>query len=87
MSEFTDQQKLDCIERELAMRRRVYPRWISRLKMEEAEARRQIAMMEAIAADYRERVQPGLFARPPAHERVDMSTWDKGDMDTWLGDK
>lgn len=46
-------------ERELAMRRRVYPRWVETGKMKKHDADRQIAIMEAIAADYQDR---DLFA-------------------------
>lgn len=42
-------------ERELAMRRRVYPRWVETGKMKKHDAERQIAIMEAIAEDYQER--------------------------------
>ncbi len=42
-------------ERELAMRRRVYPRMVETGRMKKHEAERQIAVMEAIAEDYQER--------------------------------
>ena len=42
-------------ERELAMRRRVYPRMVETGRMKKHEAARQIAVMEAIAEDYQER--------------------------------
>lgn len=42
-------------ERELAMRRRVYPRMVKTGRMKKHEAERQIAVMEAIAEDYQER--------------------------------
>lgn len=42
-------------ERELAMRRRVYPRMVETGRMLKVDADRQIAVMEAIAADYQER--------------------------------
>jgi hypothetical protein len=38
--------------RELAMRRRLYPRWIEKGTMTPKDAARQIAVMEQIAADY-----------------------------------
>ena len=52
MTEFTRAQKRACIERELKMRRRVYPRWVENGKMTQADADREIAVMEAILADY-----------------------------------
>lgn len=50
MSAFTAQQKLEAVERELGFRRRVYAR-----RVEERIADEQIAVFEAIAADYREK--------------------------------
>ncbi len=44
--------KRACIERELKMRRRVYPRWVEAGKMSQAHADKEIATMEAILADY-----------------------------------
>lgn len=45
-------------ERELAMRRRVYPRMVETGRIKKHEAERQIAVMEAIAEDYQERGLP-----------------------------
>ena len=42
-------------ERELAMRRKVYPRMVETGRMKKHDAERQIAVMEAIAEDYQER--------------------------------
>jgi hypothetical protein len=41
------------IEREIALRRRVYPRWTEAKKLSQATADRQIAVMEAVAATLR----------------------------------
>lgn len=49
---FTFTEKLEAVDRELKYRRRVYPRWIEAEKMTQALADRQIAVMEAIRADY-----------------------------------
>ena len=46
--------KLRCLERELRMRRQCYPGFIARGRMDEKQARREIAVLEAIIADYRE---------------------------------
>ena len=43
---YTDQ--LACAERELKMRHRVYPRWVSQARMSQASADREIATMTAI---------------------------------------
>lgn len=45
-------QKRACIERELKMRRRVYPRWVEAGRMTQAKADEEVAVMEAILADY-----------------------------------
>jgi hypothetical protein len=50
---FTDKDKAECAEREVKQRRYVYPRRVADGKMTQALADRQIAIMEAIAADYR----------------------------------
>jgi hypothetical protein len=52
MAAITHDEKRACIERELKMRRRVYPRWVENEKMTQAQADREIATMEAILADY-----------------------------------
>lgn len=49
---FTAQDKLEAVERELAFRRRVYQRRVADGKMTQQLASRQIAVFEAIAADY-----------------------------------
>lgn len=49
---YSDDQKRACIERELKMRRRAYPRWVEAGRMSQAKADEEIAIMEAILADY-----------------------------------
>lgn len=49
----TARDKQLCAEREVAIRRRVYPRWVARGQMTQGDAEREIAIMETIAADYR----------------------------------
>jgi hypothetical protein len=56
--------KLLCLERELRLRRRVYPRWVELGKMKMHQAEYEIEVMEAIANDYHillEQEEPGLF--------------------------
>ena len=45
-------EKLKAIEREIAMRRMVYPRRVSENKMTQRQADYQLAVMEAIRDDY-----------------------------------
>jgi hypothetical protein len=39
-----------CVDRELKMRRQVYPRWVAQGKLTEALAARELAMMGAVRA-------------------------------------
>jgi hypothetical protein len=55
---FTAQEKLDAIRRELGYRRRVYAKRVADGKMTQALADEQIALFEAIEADY-ERLAAG----------------------------
>ncbi len=49
--------KLACVERELKMRRKVYPRWVEKGHMSLGKSEHEIAAMEAIVADYRAAVE------------------------------
>jgi hypothetical protein len=53
----TDMDKLRCARRELALRRNVYPRHVERGRMSREAADREIKLMEAIVADYEERMK------------------------------
>jgi hypothetical protein len=48
----TAEDKLREIERELKMRRRLYPQWIARGQLDERDAKRRIEVMQAIALEY-----------------------------------
>jgi hypothetical protein len=62
MSEaFSARQKLDCAEREVKQRHRVYARLVAAGRMSQSRADWEIALMSAIAADYRMLVQSGLL--------------------------
>ena len=45
--------KLACIQREIKMRERVYPRWVASGKMSQEKADLELEVMRAIAEDYR----------------------------------
>jgi hypothetical protein len=51
--QWTAQDKLASVERELRYRLRVYPRRVAEGKMSEQQMRREISIMEAIVADLR----------------------------------
>ena len=57
MTEFTADDKLQCIERELRFRRVVFARRVDRGVMSREQATWEITCMEAIAADYRANVR------------------------------
>lgn len=59
MAEITAEDKLACAERELKMRRKVYPRWIDDGRMTNEKAAHEIAVMEAIVVDYQAAAQKG----------------------------
>lgn len=50
---FTAHEKWKAAERELALRRNVYPRRIAQGHMQMTEARRELELMAEIAEDYR----------------------------------
>ena len=52
--------QITCVERELGMRRRVYPRWVATGRMTQADADREIATMSAVLDTLRSINQPGL---------------------------
>jgi hypothetical protein len=68
----TASEKLACAERELRMRKRVYPRWVKAERMTSAEAAREVGIMEAIAADYRA-ASTFLHQLEPAQEKSPAS--------------
>lgn len=51
-AQITITDKLKCAERELAMRRNVYPKWVASGKMTKDKTDREIAVMAAIVDDY-----------------------------------
>lgn len=50
---FTARQKQQAAAREVAQRQRVYPRLVEAGRLKQAEAERQVAVMQSIEADYR----------------------------------
>lgn len=54
---FTAEEKLAAVTRELKFRRFVYPNRIASAKMSKQQADRQIALFEAIEADYEKLAQ------------------------------
>lgn len=56
MITMTEQQKE--IEREITMRKKVYPGLVSKGKMKKDEANRRIAVMEAVLQTLQEKAEP-----------------------------
>ncbi|WP_426163012.1 hypothetical protein [Sandarakinorhabdus sp. DWP1-3-1] len=71
---FTAQDKRDSAIREANMRRRVYPRWVENGKMRQASADREIALMEAIAEDYKLEAEKEAVERSRADEAARQRT-------------
>ena len=57
---FTTEDLIACVEREITMRKKVYPRWVEQRKMKADKADWEIAAMEEIARVLRARAQHGL---------------------------
>jgi len=51
-STFSRSEKLAAVAREIALRRRNYPKWVASGKMNATAAEREIAIMIEIAKDY-----------------------------------
>ncbi len=50
-------EKITCLERELNLRKRVYPRLINHDKMRPDEADHELEVMSAILDDYKQRIK------------------------------
>lgn len=62
------ERQVACVRREVSMRRRVYPRWVSTGRMTQVQADREITVMEAaqatleqLLAERKAVTSPGLF--------------------------
>jgi len=47
------ERRIACVEREIALRRRAYPRWVQAGRMTEHQADGEVAEMEAVLATLR----------------------------------
>jgi hypothetical protein len=61
LAHFTAEQKYKEALREVAMRKRLYPKWVQKGQMTEMDAAAKIAIMQAIATDYEKLVEPWLL--------------------------
>ena len=52
MSGLSEMDKYKCAERELIMRKKVYPRWVQLGRISAGKAAHELACMEAILRDY-----------------------------------
>jgi hypothetical protein len=52
---FAPSDLVACVEREIAMRNRVYPRWVAAGRVPQARADQEIALMRAVLAVLKER--------------------------------
>jgi hypothetical protein len=63
-------QLLDCLDREIRLRERAYPRWVERGKMTAPKALEEVLLMRAVRATIAQlpappAVQPELFGGRP----------------------
>jgi hypothetical protein len=58
---FPDEELAACARRELAQRKRVYPRLVSKGKMDQGTAELEIAMMKQNAEYFENKTQPKLL--------------------------
>ena len=58
---YSREEKRREVEREVEMRKRLYPRWVREGRITAEQADRAIGIMQAVAADY---APPDLFERP-----------------------
>jgi hypothetical protein len=65
VSEISIEDKIAELNRELAMRHKVYPRLVLQGNMRGSDADRRIAIIKAIIKDYERQVQPALFETTP----------------------
>ena len=59
----TIEQQLACVQREIKMRERVYPKWVGSGKMQAAKANYELQAMRAVAETLKG-LQPNLFNEP-----------------------
>lgn len=69
MSVITLHEQIECVKREISMRRRVYPRWIAAGKMTAESGDREIARMQAVLSTL-ERVQHDAKRPDPLGEAL-----------------
>jgi len=43
-------EQIECVRRELVLRRRVYPRWVQQGKMSQEKSQKELITMEAVLA-------------------------------------
>lgn len=47
-------RQIECVDREIHMRQKTYPRWVDRGRMTQAQADNELAVMRSIAATLRD---------------------------------
>ena len=65
----TIEEQIACIERELGMRVKLYPRWVKSGKLTQAAADEELARMRAVLLTL-QRVQQGLDHQVPGAEQI-----------------
>jgi len=65
----TVQDQIECVEREIKMRKRVYPRWVSSFKMDQEKADREILTMQEVLKTLRQLDTSDLFNQKATNEQ------------------
>lgn len=80
--------QMACVEREIAMRRRVYPRWVADGRMTQAKADAEIAAMSAVHASLSEmgQLRAGVASKSVLVDSVSKLQGQRGVLVSLLGD-
>lgn len=65
------EEQIACVEREIALRERLYPRWVVDGKMSQASADREIALMKAVRGTLVAAKSPSMFLDEPPNVRAE----------------
>jgi len=71
MTAITAHDKLACAMRELALRKRNYPKWVEQGKLKADEAEHEIEVMHEICLDYSRQIHPEIVGDMNVTEPID----------------
>lgn len=85
MTEPTLEEQIECVEREIGMREKVYPRWVKAVpqKMTQAKADQELARMRAVLATLQSLRWIPVAERMPDDEETVLMSLEDGEV--WTG--